>query len=774
MDYLNKVLFGNCLEQLNKIPDCCLDAAVLDPPYGLGKEPTIEEIIAYLRGADLVTGDFMGKKWDIPSVPVWRELFRVLKPGAHVLSFAGTRTTDLLSIGLRAAGFENRDTIASEFGCPQLQWVTSQGMPKSHNVSKAIDKKAGTKRKVVGVKPGHEEFVARSTTGDTDYTGTGALNGFDRPWMHDEGARQNYHMLTAPESEDAKTWNGYGTGLKPAWENILCFRKPLDFRGIVDTIGSCLFELYVNFVKPLSSLSPPGLSGVSDSVPLSVGPQSATRGDSLDLMAMWQSVWATYIPSSTVSSWLLIWDEVLDAANTCTIATESSLITELRTLNSFLLKIMPGNTPKKWMNPIGLQWLVSNVGLSFDAVSQKLRLILTPSAQEIVTEKDPGDYQGKVVPTPPQFEPILVFRKPLEGTVAENVVKYGTGAINIDATRVKHSDPKDFEKHKAMVDRLKEKGGSLGDSWKNTSDLSGANEVQEAGRWPGNVLYTHSPECRRAGTKKVKAASMPIVSPTPFGSFNDDGWKPQPAAHPGFGDAEGKEEVETWYCVETCPVRILDEQSGDRPSTLTGRADPEAAHTNPGDNGGASWFGGGNSKVYADGGGASRFFKQFEGQELPEASFKYMPKASKKDRDGWAGEKTFYRSKSDLTPEVLTKIAAVIDPTQLHEKVPTSLQKYFDEVGVKGKPINGHPTVKPVELMRYLVRLVTPKGGIVIDPYCGSGSTLHAAVLEGMNFVGIERWDYAYQIARKRMEVVCQEADERKHEQEMFALATGG
>ena len=95
----------------------------------------------------------------------------------------------------------------------------------------------------------------------------------------------------------------------------------------------------------------------------------------------------------------------------------------------------------------------------------------------------------------PAWEPILVFRKPLQGTVAQNILAHGTGGINIDATRVRHSSPEDFEKHKAMVDRLKEQGGSLGDSWKNTSDLSGASDVKTAGRWPPNVLLTHSEGC---------------------------------------------------------------------------------------------------------------------------------------------------------------------------------------------------------------------------------------------------------------------------------------
>ena len=102
---------GDVLEALRLMPDCSMDALLSDPPYGLGtRQPTVEEIVAYLTGADLDTGgDFMSKDWKLPSVAVWRECFRVLKPGAPVLAFGGTRMFDLLFIGLRAAGFECRD-----------------------------------------------------------------------------------------------------------------------------------------------------------------------------------------------------------------------------------------------------------------------------------------------------------------------------------------------------------------------------------------------------------------------------------------------------------------------------------------------------------------------------------------------------------------------------------------------------------------------------------------------------------------------------------------
>lgn len=138
---LNKLLLGDCLELLRQLPDCCIDSCVTDPPYGLGnRDPEAMDIFMYVLGATLETGgDFMGSDWQIPTVQIWREVYRVLKPGGYVASFGGSRTFDLISIGLRMAGFECRDTISRffpEVELPVLQWVQAQGMAKSRNVYK--------------------------------------------------------------------------------------------------------------------------------------------------------------------------------------------------------------------------------------------------------------------------------------------------------------------------------------------------------------------------------------------------------------------------------------------------------------------------------------------------------------------------------------------------------------------------------------------------------------------------------------------------------------
>lgn len=179
-----------------------VDSIVCDPPYGLSKEPDMAEVLTHwLNGDDYEHGGsgFMGKSWDsfVPGPSVWREAYRVLKPGGHLIAFFGTRTYDLGVLALRLAGFEVRD---------QLAWVFGSGFPKSHDVSKGIDKAAGAERKIVAT-------AGRSKVGGGDICTTGMAGG--------------EYFETAPATEAARQWQGWGTALKPAYEPIVLCRKPL-------------------------------------------------------------------------------------------------------------------------------------------------------------------------------------------------------------------------------------------------------------------------------------------------------------------------------------------------------------------------------------------------------------------------------------------------------------------------------------------------------------------------------------------------------------------
>jgi site-specific DNA-methyltransferase (adenine-specific) len=179
------VWHGDSIETMRELPDNSIDSIVTDPPYGLG---------------------FMGKAWDaLPPGEEWAaECLRVLKPGGHLLAFGGSRTWHRLAVAVEDAGFEIRDSIA---------WLYGSGFPKSLDVSKAIDKAAGAEREVVGPSP----YANRGASGMSAENGwnPGPLSNAERPGV------------TAPATDAAKAWEGWGTALKPAFEPIVMGRKPL-------------------------------------------------------------------------------------------------------------------------------------------------------------------------------------------------------------------------------------------------------------------------------------------------------------------------------------------------------------------------------------------------------------------------------------------------------------------------------------------------------------------------------------------------------------------
>jgi len=176
----NYIFHGDNIQVLRTLPDSSVDSVVTDPPYGL---------------------KFMGKQWDydVPSVELWKECYRVLKPGGYLLSFGSSRTYHRMAVKVEDAGFEIRD---------QIMWVYGSGFPKSHNVGLSIDKLLGHPDR------GHRIATASRTHPD----GTFEPNG-------------EKLLPYETKSEESKPFEGFGTALKPAHEPIVMARKP--FKGSV-------------------------------------------------------------------------------------------------------------------------------------------------------------------------------------------------------------------------------------------------------------------------------------------------------------------------------------------------------------------------------------------------------------------------------------------------------------------------------------------------------------------------------------------------------------
>jgi len=580
-------------------------------------------------------------------VAIWKECFRVLKPGGYLLAFAGTRTFDIMSMGIRMAGFENRDTVAAQFGPSVMQWQNGQGFPKSLNVSKAIDRKLGATRKVVGTKKGvggenlNDIVNGREVRQTTEDGGKGV-------GAYGVGAKQVAIDIdvTEPGSEEAKKWDGYGTALKPAWEPIIMFRKPLSEKSVADQIlktGTGAINIDACRVGGTGDHVRPGLQGRD----------SKLEGDErTDVAAGMFAPGKSFVPTNHQGGrW---------PANLILVHAEGCKVIGTKKVKAPVI-----NRFDDGMKPFG-----EGAGHEFTS---------TPT----------GDANGQ-----------------------ENVSVYEC-----------------VEGCPAKV--LDEQSGDLQPAWGTGKSASQTKGLQNSGeRWIDNGMYRDTGgasrffaqfeqeeqpvyECvegcpakvldEQSGFLKGGMSTTSCVE-RPEGkestTYSGKDFMGKKLSGPHHGDSGGasrffaqfEQEETTYDCAEGCPIKELDEQSGEL-KTNAGQIKEGMA---------SMGYHGGNGStrtVVADTGGASRFFAQFD----PDASFIYQAKAG-------------------------------------------PAEKRLDT------EVEAHPTVKPVALMRYLVRLVTPPGAIVLDPYVGSGTTAVAAVLEGVQFIGMDKHEPYVQRARLRVE----------------------
>ena len=559
----------NCLDAMKRLEDNSVDSIVTDPPYGLS---------------------FMGKKWDydVPSTEIWAECLRVLKPGGHLLAFAGTRTQHRMAVRIEDAGFEIRDMIA---------WVYSTGFPKSHNMDNHRGKLTcncdGTALPYT-----HEKNIPREPEAECDlhgmrggYVSSPKHTGEGRGEILQQGLQEQGSPIEG-RTEFSSTKDGCGQSSLEGWGNLQTTEGELQRGSLCESAG--MGQANGSEGRLHHGASSRDGENVRVSFDKDGGGQPQRS----------QSIEQSPIESGVVS------DECRPQARG--------------------------------------SWPVCG-GCGKPIVPKGFGTALKPS-----------------------HEPITVARKPLVGTVAENVLEHGTGALNIDGCRVA-TDP--------SVDDPRLGGNG---AWKTDKAAQNVYEGGYAGqniassslgRWPANLIHDGSDEVMSVFPSNAGAAA-PVRK-------GFDG-----ASQGIYGDYASK---------------------GDDGATFHG-----------------------------DKGSAARFF--------------YCAKASKKDRDeGLEGREALMPEKQSTST------------VRLNDLRMTTKQNRFPRK-------NNHPTVKPTDLMRYLCRLVTPPGGVVLDPFTGSGSTGKAAMLEGFSFIGCELSEEYAAIANARIEAAMSQKEDLEPDKQMSLI----
>ncbi|AVR77234.1 DNA methyltransferase [Mycobacterium phage OwlsT2W] len=521
---------GDCLDVIAKLPDNSVDSVCTDPPYGLefmgkdwdspdkvlctasqavarpdapggispangrpsflgGLNPKCTACNRWQRGANpcrCSTPSFTDERGPrLRAFQAWceqwaGECLRVLKPGGYLVAFGGSRTWHRLACAVEDAGFEIRDSIA---------WLNGSGFPKSLDVSKAIDKAAGAEREVIGTKLGQPGYSLAENVNE----GRTAYGTFT------DSASEC--AITAPATEAAKQWQGWGTALKPSYEPVCVAVKPYGVTDILDAIGSHITRLEdecrppANGAARSSAPTPADSQEVrTDTAPESAatphegeqarttptgaaaGSSAATDTSAFELEG--ETCW------STVTSWRACWDELYDLTSTSTTSTASSLTTDLRTLWSSIASLTVTSTPDSPTPRLTSSSTASAVDSLFAATVLRSRATLALSAPESATASTQPSPQGAGGRNT-AFEPIVVARKPLVGTVAANVLEHGTGALNIDACRIgdgsESQGPRDSSEPSAT--RRYTGSGAV-----NIAATPGPRGGSPSGRWPTNVV----------------------------------------------------------------------------------------------------------------------------------------------------------------------------------------------------------------------------------------------------------------------------------------------
>jgi len=743
-----KLIWGDSTIELKLLKDNSVDSIVTDPPYGIS---------------------FMAKKWDyaVPSVELWKEALRVLKPGGHILCACGTRTQHRMAVNIEDAGFEIRDIVA---------WVYGSGFPKSLNIGKAVDKFQGNDRETI------REYETH------DIRNNALL-----------GKKGN---MTVSETKGTSPYEGQGTALKPA------------------------VEYWTWASKPNNNLTTLKEYAILDSVENNIGDliwQSLVRLQKVDTSKLLEK---GLIPLSIALLWQNILVELCSKENKSTISMESRQIIELKILNSLLLKNTQENTAGKSqiyqngtqkyqanglnvfvniaekalgdlnhtkndleittliatevaslkIKPIGLNALSAESDLEMlnATVSSVLQNVLT----SLITEKNKNELatlvkfaekclqlslaenqniaQENVCLSPirniiPNLSLWTLARKPLsEKTIAQNVLKHGTGGINIDECRVGTTGARN-------------NGNSNGTVGSNSIGTYGKaiKKDYNMGRFPANLIHDGSdevvglfPDTKSGGGKKGNVKNGTGM----FGSgkaFETEYVKPD------SGSASRFFKKCKYEMGDLCQDQSLISFAQYVESKLTSQEKHTVQEV-------VEILVSQEDVQYQQ---ELRVIQDFIGncKKCTPTLNLVLCVEKKENIDTIQIIINLLRLFGCVSP-VITSCTPETKKSELKRLIYTpkasksernkGLEGFEEKVrvrqGLAGEKkdtvsTNSHPTVKPIKLMQYLCRLITPKDGIVLDPFMGSGSTGIACKLEGFDFIGIERDSEYMKIAEAKI-----------------------
>ena len=629
---------GDCLDILPTLDAESVDSIVTDPPYGLS---------------------FMGKDWDhgVPGVHFWVEALRVAKPGAYLLAFGGTRTFHRLAVAIEDAGWEIRDCV---------MWVYGSGFPKSADVSKMLDKQERNKWlniskaidnmpkmvileawkeyskavKLAGIQFQKSEIETGIVTQKNDSVPAPVLLSINPERLN---APAIIAELSLNEAPPLCAENGNIVPISAGENKRQDLARFAELPPQNDQAKPMLIGIAQCDAKELQNEKTAEITKAEEALMIWLGKtKSSEKQDTAVLCAALTENLKLIIlnQSKTFQNLDMIRQMEIVSATTAIIteSTAENLISSTaNTLKNKAIDKAAGAEREKVLVPTKLGNTRGDRGISYAGESFSGFTDISAPATDAARQ-----WEGWGTSLKPAWEPIIVARKPIVGTVAANVLKYGTGAINIDGCRVDTFQPGELDRLKARADTPRQDftGGRLHSGAEYTPKIIESG-MSNKGRWPANIIHDGSQEVLELFPKKVGGQG---------------------------GGCHGK---------------------------IFG-------------NGKESKFEG-----YHDSGSAARFF--------------YCAKASRAEREmGMEGQ-------LDGQPIRWNKAGKWTNDT-----TPAK---------------NNHPTVKPIKLMRYLCKLVTPPGGIILDPFMGSGSTGKAALMEGFRFIGIELEKEYAEIAERRISV---------------------